>query len=157
MKINVTEIAASATSTSKFDNFLLDVTSDFASCWQELLFVVLVTAIFSALIIFLLRIAAEFIIWSILLSTILIGFILSCFFSYKFATASTEGLRVAYGVGMAVSMVVTMIFVCVVFMVRKKIKMVIELFKEAGKTIGDVPSMLFQPFVVSSRKSTCGG
>lgn len=148
VRANDTETDDQFEKDSRLSSVFQNLTSDLIACWRELLLVTVITSFFSALIIFLMRYAASFIIWSILLSTIVVGFILSCYFAYKFATAKKETPKITYGVAMAVAMVASMIFICIVFMVRKKIKMVIELFIEAGKTISDVPSMLFQPFVV---------
>lgn len=50
----------------------------------------------------------------------------------------------------AIIATITTIIVClVIFVLRKRIKLVIQLFKEAGKAITSMPFLLFQPILVS--------
>lgn len=48
-----------------------------------------------------------------------------------------------------VTTIITVIIWLVIFVLRKRIQLVIELFKEAGKAIGSMPILLFEPILVS--------
>lgn len=128
------------------------ISSDLGKCWSELLLVILVASFFSALVIFSLRWFAGVIVWSILISTILFGFILACFFAFKVATSRYANERTIYVFAMTFSAVIAMFFTCIIFIVRHKIKLVIQLFKEASKVVADVPLILLQPFAVRYSK-----
>lgn len=136
---------------SKFSNFFLDLTTDLASCWGEFVLITLIAWTFSGFIVLALRYFADVVIWFILMSTIIAGFALSCFMAAKLGSCR-DTLRIIYGSGMVIAMLMTGFFILLVFAVRKKIKLVIELFKEAGKAIGDVPTLLAQPFLVQYKK-----
>lgn len=47
-----------------------------------------------------------------------------------------------------VTTIITIIICLVIFVLRKRIQLVIELFKEAGKAIGSMPLLLFEPILV---------
>jgi solute carrier family 44 protein 1 (choline transporter-like protein) len=48
-----------------------------------------------------------------------------------------------------------LIAIGILYYMRKKIKLVIQLFKEASKTLIDMPHLIFQPILVSIRKLIC--
>lgn len=52
---------------------------------------------------------------------------------------------------LAFSIIATIISVCIVLLIlvmRKRIQLVIQLFKEAGKAVAAMPLLLFQPVIV---------
>lgn len=57
--------------------------------------------------------------------------------------------RTAFLVFSIVATIVTLVIVLVIIALRKRIALVIELFKEAGKACASMPLMLFEPVLVS--------
>lgn len=44
--------------------------------------------------------------------------------------------------------VVTTVIILIIFVMRKRIKLVVQLFEEAGKSLAVMPVLLFEPFLV---------
>lgn len=145
---NKTELELFFGSKSKIANFFQGISNDLLRCWGELVLVAVISLVFSGMIIVLLRYAADLVIWAIILSTIFSGFTLACFLSYKFA-AAPKGNGTAYGIATIAVTLITIIIVVFIILIHRKIKLVIALFKEAGKAVAEVPSMLLLPVLVS--------
>lgn len=47
------------------------------------------------------------------------------------------------------STVVTLIIILIIFVMRKRIQLVVQLFEESGKAIAVMPILLFQPILVT--------
>lgn len=122
--------------------------TDLRKCLHECCLVLLITSLFSVCTIFLLRIASGFIVWTILLGSFTVSFVLACYFAIKCANNRDDASGV-YCFAMVVMILLSIVLFSIVFAVRKKISLVIALFKECGKIVADIPSILLQPFVVN--------
>lgn len=54
-----------------------------------------------------------------------------------------------YLFGAIIATIMSVLVICVIFFMRKKIQLVIQLIKEAGKAIASMPLILFEPVLVS--------
>lgn len=142
LETNETELPSFSMVQPKITNFFMYMSRDVWNCVGEFTLVAIVTLTISGLIVVLLRFFANIVVWTILCSTILVGFALACYLSYKFSTFD-GGFQVFYGVGTLVVVVVTIFIAIFIIFIRHKIKLVIAMFKEAGKAIADLPSLLF--------------
>lgn len=52
-----------------------------------------------------------------------------------------------------ITTIVTIAICLIIFALRKRINLVIELFKEAGKAVSDMPILLFEPVLVKNENS----
>jgi solute carrier family 44 (choline transporter-like protein), member 1 len=123
--------------------------SDMLSCWEEFILISFVAVSYSAIVIILMRFIAGKIIWTILTTTVLAGICMSMFLVFKSLSVKETYLKVPYGVGATFVSFLTIFVIIFLISMRKKIKLVIELFKEAGKAVADMPSMLIQPVLVN--------
>lgn len=121
---------------------------DVWNCMGELTLVAIVTLTISGSIVILLRYFADIVVWTILFATVIVGFTMACYLSYKFASAKT-GLEVAFAVGAVFVTIVTILIAIFIIFMRNRIQLVIAMFKEAAKAIADVPTTLFLPILVN--------
>lgn len=49
-----------------------------------------------------------------------------------------------------ISTIITLLLICIIIAMRKRIKLVVQLFSEAGKAISAMPLLLPQPILVST-------
>lgn len=100
--------------------------------------VFIIALILSLGTLFLFRYAIKYIIWIVIISSIVLQFFSSALFTFSF-------LNVKAGGGCLLSGSITLILV-ITF--RKRIILVAKLFKEASKVLIDVPGILFEPILV---------
>lgn len=157
-------------------NYFQEVSEDLDSSWKEILYLCLIAfgwficsfrndhliqisiffTVFSILILILLRYLVGIVVWLVLL-----GAILSCLFGTIFLWIKWKNeydideqdriTRKRTKVYLIYAIIATILTVCVsliVLAMRKRIKLVIQLFKEAGKSIASMPFILFEPILV---------
>jgi solute carrier family 44 (choline transporter-like protein), member 1 len=132
-------------------NFFQDVSEDLATCWCEILYVCLIACVFSIILLFLFRYLVGFVVWIILIASVVLGVIATIFLWVKYGEykKQDQDRESTYLISAIVSTVVTILIFLLIVVMRKRVKLVIELFKEAGKAISDMPLLLFEPLLVS--------
>lgn len=138
-------------------NFFQDVSEDLATCWREILYVCIVSFLFSFLVLILFRFVVGFVVWVVLIASIVAGVVATVFLWVKYAEykkGEDNDREKTYLIAAILVTIVTVIMSLVIIVMRKRVKLVIELFKEAGKAISDMPLILFEPLLV--RLSTKG-
>lgn len=140
-------------------SFFQDVSEDLTTCWLEVLYVCIISFLFSFLVLILFRFVVGFVVWVVLIASIVAGIVATIFLWIKYAEFKKgEDLNreKTYLVAAIIVTVVSVIIFLIIIVMRKRVKLVIELFKEAGKAISDMPLLLFEPFLVKVMKKTKG-
>ena len=127
-----------------FSSFFQDVSEDLSTCWREIFYV-------SLFILFLFRFVAGLVVWIILVASIITSFVAMILLWIKYAEykkGQNADRENTYMIAAIIATIVAVIITLVIILMRKRIKLVIELFKEAGKAISDMPLLLFEPILV---------
>lgn len=149
LKGNSTEID----DTADASGFLQSVTQDLANSWGAILISCAVALIFSYILLVLFRYAIKYVIWVIYIGIIALFFIGSVVFLVLFFIARNSkdvDTREASW-GLLIAVIVFAVFAVVLglllFFFRRRIRLVIQLFKEASKAIADVPLIIAEPIL----------
>lgn len=136
-------------------NFFQDVSEDLSTCWREILYVCIISFAFSFLVLVMFRYVVGFVVWIVLLASVVAGVVATIFLWVKYAEYK-KGEDIerekTYLISAIVCTVVTVIVSLIILVMRKRVKLVIELFKEAGKAIADMPALLIEPLLASHKK-----
>ncbi|XP_049862995.1 choline transporter-like protein 1 isoform X2 [Schistocerca gregaria] len=140
-------------------DFLQEVTEDLELCKMELLYLFLIAFGFSIVILILFRYLVGVMVWIVLIAVTLVslGGTLYLWFIWKQAKdglahtkndKDAEGRSVtAYLVYAILATIATVIICLIILVMRKRIKLVIQLFREAGKAVASMPMLLFEPLI----------
>lgn len=136
-------------------SFFTDVSEDLATCWREVLYVCIASFAFSFVVLILFRFVVGFIVRIVLLASVVASIVATCFLWSKYALykkgEDTDRER-TYLIAAIISTLVSVVIILVIIVMRKRVKLVIELFKEAGKAISDMPFLLLEPLLVSNKQ-----
>lgn len=138
-------------------SFFQDVSEDLSACWREVLYVCFISLAFSLVVLFLFRFVVAFVVWIILVASIITSFVAMIILWVKYAEykkGQDSDREKTYLISAIIATIVAIIITIIIIAMRKRIKLVIELFKEAGKAISDMPLLLFEPLLVSLRSKT---
>lgn len=133
-------------------NFFQDVSEDLATCYQEILYVCLISFGFSFIILVLFRYVTGFIVWIVLFASIVASVVATIFLWTKYIVyekGKDNDREKTYLIAAVLVTIVSIIIILIIIVMRKRVKLVIELFKEAGKAISDMPFLLIKPLLVS--------
>lgn len=146
------------------------IAADTAVCWKEVLYSSSISFIISLLSLILLRFVAGIIIWLSLIglcsaSALGTAYVWIKWRIYNVQLSSLSPLNPQHYehsklvekwlTASIVSSILWIIFVLIVIGLRKRIQLAASLIKEAGKCVSCIPSLLLQPFCVSSRSNLC--
>lgn len=129
------------------------ITEDLASSWVGILVACFVALVFSYVILILFRYAIKYVIWVIYISIIILFTVgsIALLVGYFNASKSTdEHERESATVFLVVSIIfgiVATVIAVLLYVFRKRIRLVIQLFKEASKALGDVPLIVAEPLL----------
>ncbi|KAH3695270.1 choline transporter-like protein 1 isoform X1 [Dreissena polymorpha] len=137
------------------------VLSDLYACWKEMLVLCFIAIAFSGLMVLLIRFLAAVIVWIILAVAILgsiagTAFLWWTYVDVRNKVQKDEAINMplldvelnserAFLVYSIVATVLTVILLLIILVMRKRIGLVVALFKEAGKCIASMPCLLVQP------------
>lgn len=117
-------------------------------CWGEIVAVGLLAFLFSSLVVIMIRFAAKLVVLTVIFGTLL-GFLgVGCWLAYK-AASTKDKAQFGYGFGAFIVIVFTVAMTLVFFGVRKKIPLVIGIFREASTALADIPSIMAVPILVN--------
>ncbi|XP_064090066.1 choline transporter-like protein 1 isoform X2 [Macrobrachium nipponense] len=147
-------------------NFFRDVGKDLAASWREIVYMCLIGLAFAIIITAMLRFLAGFVVW-LTVAIIILGSIAATIYlwvSWHFRSKEVEKMQkdtsgkysdyekelmkkqlTGFLVGAIVVSIFTVLTILLLIAMRKRIKLVIALFKEAGKAIASMPLLLLQP------------
>lgn len=134
---------------TEFDlsEFFNKVTKDLLIVWPQILVACFVAMAFSYVVLVLFRYAIEYIIWIIYIGFVSAFGIGAIYFLYLFATTDDEDSKIAALTFAIILILIMAIFIVLFLWFRKRIKLVAQLFKEASKSLIDVPAILFEPIL----------
>ncbi|KAJ9589125.1 hypothetical protein L9F63_017584, partial [Diploptera punctata] len=142
-----------------FKNFFQEVVEDLQLSWREILYLCLIAFGFSIVLLILFRFLVGIVVW-----LVLIGVTVACiagtiylWILWKMKNDEKDKVKtnkeientvnksyLAYAI---IATIVTVIVLLVILVMRKRIKLVIQLFKEAGKAVASMPLLLLEPLV----------
>lgn len=132
-------------------NFFQDVSEDLSTCYLEIMYVCIASFIFSVIVLILFRYVVGFVVWIVLVASVIASVIATIFLWVKYIEYK-KGEDVerekTYLVSAIICTIIAAMITLVVIFMRKRIRLVIELFKEAGKAISDMPLLLIEPLLV---------
>ncbi|CAK9832448.1 Choline transporter-like protein 1 [Anthophora retusa] len=151
----VHETATSIIRKLGLENFYKEASRDIGVAWRELVYLLLIALAISLGILFAFRYMVQWVVYIILLGAILacIGgstYLWLAWYNEKNAVAahtvpeedSSEQAYLIYAITLTV---VTVIALLIVLVMRKRIALVMQLFREAGKAVYAMPALLLQP------------
>ncbi|XP_068084126.1 choline transporter-like protein 1 [Anabrus simplex] len=138
--------------------FFQTLSEDLEQCRMKILYLFLIALGFSVLIMILFRFFVGIVVWSVLVAVVVVGIIGTVYLWIVWVgetrkpkedtTSGTQSkMAPAYLAFAIITTIVTVILTLVIIAMRKRIKLVIQLFKEAGKSISSMPCLLIQPFL----------
>ncbi|XP_066973400.1 choline transporter-like protein 1 isoform X2 [Macrobrachium rosenbergii] len=147
-------------------NFFRDVGKDLAASWREIVYMCLIGLAFAIIITAMLRFLAEFVVW-LTVAIIILGSIAATIYlwvSWHFRSKDVEKMEkdtsgkysdyekelmkkqlTGFLIGAIVVSIFTVLTILLLIAMRNRIKLVIALFKEAGKAVASMPLLLLQP------------
>ncbi|KAH0946358.1 hypothetical protein HN011_009602 [Eciton burchellii] len=143
--------------TLRLDSFYREAVTDLGIAWRELVYLLLIALALSLAILVAFRYMVQYVIY-----VVLIGAIAACIggTTYLWMMWYREKKNVdsqeiawedssvqAYFIYAVIMSVVTIIVLLVVLVMRKRIELVMQLFREAGKAVCAMPVLLFQPIL----------
>lgn len=131
----------SAESRVTHDSVLDSIGRDFQICTPVIVGLTFLALAFSFVIFLILRYLTAAFVWTVLFGVLFACAALTGLFWYL--TETTEGLTPLA----IISSIFTIILILVVLVLRRRIELVIQLLKEAGKSITAVPMLLVQPLL----------
>ncbi|KAK3770327.1 hypothetical protein RRG08_029980 [Elysia crispata] len=125
------------------DNFGQKCGEDLEDSWKEIIYLVLVSVGVSLVVMLLLRFIAGIIVWTMVAIVVLGTLVAIAFCWYSYFKKETDFW---FATAIAVS-VVGLILLLILLIMRKRIAIVVQLFKEAGKAVARMPQLILQPFM----------
>lgn len=139
-------------------NYFQEVSEDLESCSVDILWLCVIAFVFSLLTLVLLRILPGLIVWLVLLAVIVVCTVGTIWLWVKWhfeteqmSSEAGEGAKARvnnYLYYAIAATVATLIVYLVILVMRKRIKLVVQLFREAGKAISNMPFLLLEPILV---------
>ncbi|XP_055609417.1 choline transporter-like protein 1 [Uranotaenia lowii] len=138
-------------------NYFQEVSEDLETCYPEVLWLCAIAFVFSLLTLVLLRYIPGLIVW-----LVLIAVIASCtvgtiwlwvkwdFEKRQLPSEAGEGAKTRtnnYLYYAIAATIATVLVYLIVLVMRKRIKLVVQLFKEAGKAVSNMPCLLLEPIL----------
>ncbi|XP_046568947.1 choline transporter-like protein 2 [Haliotis rubra] len=133
------------------------VFADIQTTWRELLYLAAISFGLALLIVILLKFLAALVIWTVTIFTVLLCFAAAGYCWYLFynlhtnlkaeviTTPEMQAKVDTWMVYASVASVIAIIVFLLVIVMWKRIKLVVQLFKEAGSALGRIPLLLIQP------------
>ncbi|XP_019878880.1 choline transporter-like protein 1 [Aethina tumida] len=142
-------------------NFFQEVAEDFHFCWPEFCYLCLVALAASILILFLFRYLIGLVVWVVLIGVVIacIGGTIFLWIMWKQSTdqanfvpdnliPDVDSRKTGTYLGFAIAAtIVSIMVVLVIFVMRKRIKLVVQLFEESGKALTAMPLLLIEPIL----------
>lgn len=141
-------------------NYFQEVSEDLEACYMEMLWLCVVAFVFSLLTLVMLRFIPGLIVWLVLLAVVVVCTVGTIWLWVKW-NYETENMPEAMGEGgrmrvnnylyyAIAATVATLLVYLVILVMRKRIKLVVQLFREAGKAISNMPFLLLEPILVKT-------
>ncbi|XP_015587340.1 choline transporter-like protein 1 isoform X2 [Cephus cinctus] len=136
-------------------NFFHEATTDLSIVWRELIYLLLIALAISLFILICFRYIVQYVIYIVLIGVVVIcigGTVylwMAWHLEKKAVTSgsinSEDGSVQSYLIYAIIMSIVTVITILVVLVMRRRIALVLQLFREAGKAVYSMPALLLQP------------
>ncbi|XP_071631201.1 choline transporter-like protein 1 isoform X1 [Temnothorax longispinosus] len=151
----VTETLNSIIRGLRLDSFYNDAVTDLGIAWLELIYLLLIALALSLGILVAFRYMVQYVIYVVLIGAVLacIGGTTYLWLAWYREKKSTDKGEIdpedssvePYLIYAIIMSVVAVIVLLVILVMRKRIELVMHLFREAGKAVYSMPALLFQP------------
>ncbi|XP_077273063.1 choline transporter-like protein 1 isoform X3 [Temnothorax americanus] len=151
----VTETVNSIIRALRLDSFYNDAVTDLGIAWRELIYLLLIALALSLGILVAFRYMVQYVIYVVLIGVVLacIGGTTYLWLAWYREKKSTDKGEIdpedssvePYLIYAIIMSVVAVIVLLVILVMRKRIELVMHLFREAGKAVYSMPALLFQP------------
>ncbi|PSN43901.1 hypothetical protein C0J52_03676 [Blattella germanica] len=136
-----------------------EVVEDLHMSWREILYLCLIALGFSIILLILFRFLVGIVVWLVLIGVTIASIVGTIYLWILWKAKKDEAGKaktneeieqittksyLAYAI---IATIVTVIVLLVILVMRKRIKLVVELFKEAGKAVASMPVLLVEPIV----------
>lgn len=131
-------------------NYFQDISEDLSTCYLEIIYVCVISLTLSFIVLVMFRFVVGFVVWMVLLASMVSGVSGSIYLWIKYAEKKNPidfERNTTYLFASILSTCVTIVICLVIFFMRSRVSLVICLFKEAGKALSDMPSLIFEPLV----------
>lgn len=125
----------------------------FKKSWAPVMISILISFVFSFGVLFMFRYAIKQIIWGIYIGMVVIFFLFSIGFivAYIAAASSNDSLKKEGAsfllIPAGIFGLIGVISAVVLYLFRNRIKLVVQIFKEASKVLRDIVTLLFEPIL----------
>lgn len=144
---------------SGLKEFFHEVSEDLHLCWKEILYLCLIAFAVSIVLLFLFRFMAGFVVWFVLAATVVTSICATIYLwimwkeKHSIAYGGQElqngemdqRKESSYFTYAIISTLVTIVILLIVWVMRRRIQLVVELFHEAGKAVAAMPMLLSTP------------
>ncbi|CAH1119851.1 unnamed protein product [Phaedon cochleariae] len=141
-------------------NFFSEVSEDFQLCWQEMCYLCLISLGCSLTILVLFRYVIGVVVWVVLLGSIAASITGTVILWTMWRNSKMENDNTTLGLTdiefrktntyfafAILASIATLVISLIIIVMRKRIKLVVQLFKESGKAVAAMPVLLFQPIL----------
>ncbi|XP_012522931.1 choline transporter-like protein 1 isoform X1 [Monomorium pharaonis] len=151
----VTETISSLIRTLRLDSFYNDAITDLGIAWRELIYLLLIALAFSLAILVAFRYMVQYVIYIVMVGAVIacIGGTTYLWLAWYYEKKSMDRGEISpedssvepYFIYAIIMSVVAVIVLLVILVMRKRIELVVQLFREAGKAVYSMPALLLQP------------
>ncbi|XP_076639514.1 choline transporter-like protein 1 isoform X2 [Colletes latitarsis] len=155
LQMDMTKSTSSVIKNLGLDNFYKEASRDLTVAWVELVYLLLIALAISLAILIAFRYIVQWVIYIVLIGAILacIGGSAYLWFAWYKEKKGVEAHEIpeedssqeAYFIYAIILSTVTVITLLIVLVMRKRIALVMQLFREAGKAVYAMPVLLLQP------------
>ncbi|XP_011067500.1 PREDICTED: choline transporter-like protein 1 isoform X3 [Acromyrmex echinatior] len=155
MNKKATETISSIIRTLRLESIYNDAVTDLGIAWRELIYLLLIALGLSLGILVAFRYMVQYVIYVVLIGAVLacIGGTTYLWLAWYREKKSVERGEVypedssvePYFIYAIIMSVISVIVLLVILVMRKRIELVMQLFREAGKAVYSMPALLFQP------------
>lgn len=127
-----------------------NISQDLSQTWASICASCFVALIFSYILIILLRYATKYVIWIMLYGIVFLFFIAAIVLLVTSVLSSSNAkkeLSVGQLIAAAVFAIIGLVIGIILCCFRRRIRLVIQLFKEASKVLEDIPTLLVEPLL----------
>ncbi|XP_066901470.1 choline transporter-like protein 1 [Halyomorpha halys] len=148
-----TEVVNSFFSTTGLKDFFLEVSEDLHLTWLYILLLSFFALALSFLVLFLLQYVAGAVVWLVLIGTVVVSLVAAIYLwivwkdkrRAELQSDISQRMATTYLVFAIIATIVTIVILLIILVMRKRIKLVVQLFREAGKAVSSMPLLLLQP------------
>lgn len=151
----ITDSAGSLIKSLGLKDFFHEATRDLSQAWRELVYLLLIALAISLVILIAFRYMVQYVIYIVLTGAVVVciggtTYLWLAWYHEKKAVDKKlihedDASTTDYFVYAIIMSIVTVITILVVLVMRKRIALVVQLFREAGKAVYSMPALLLQP------------